>query len=29
MGVGKLNLPGRPADMPGKQAAAAVRASVS
>ena len=24
MGVGKLNLPGRPADMPGKQAAAAV-----
>ena len=24
MGVGKLNLPGRPADMPGTQAAAAV-----
>ena len=24
MGVGKLNLPGRPDDMPGKQAAAAV-----
>ena len=24
MGIGKLNLPGRPADMPGKQAAAAV-----
>lgn len=24
MGVGKLNLPGRPADMPSKQAAAAV-----
>ena len=24
MGVGKLNLPGRPADMPGKQAAAAI-----
>lgn len=24
MGVGKLNLPGKPSDMPGKQAAAAV-----